>query len=140
MDIEKKMEEIIKDEEFIKRILNAETITNAQEIFREKDIELNEEELKIIGASILKCVEHGSALTSSELDKICGGNDKKPSESSDTSPNTCTATSSKTYSIARGIGKVFSAPFVAIGYTAGAAPYRFCSWSDKWCKGNLVRI
>lgn len=108
MDIEKQIEEIFNDGEFIKKILSAENLSDAKLLFQEKGIELSDEQLEDIGECISKCIASDGKMSDSELENISGG-----------------AEGSVTYAISRGIGKVISAPFVVLGYALGASPTGF---------------
>lgn len=106
INLESQINKVVKDEEFIKSILTAEKLSDAQLLFKEKGINLTEEEMKEIGRYLSKLVQNNGNISDDELDTISGGGKSK----------------SVVYTIASGIGKVVSAPFVAIGYTVGAAP------------------
>lgn len=106
INLESQINKVVKDEEFIKSILTAEKLSDAQLLFKEKGINLTEEEMKEIGRYLSKLVQNNGNISDDELESISGGDKSK----------------SVVYTIASGIGKVISAPFVAIGYTVGAAP------------------
>lgn len=104
-NIENQINEAVKDEKFIEKILTAEKLSDAQLLFKEKGINLTEDEMKEIGKYLSKLIQNNGNISDTELNNISGGK-----------------SSSIVYNVASGIGKVISAPFVALGYTVGAAP------------------
>lgn len=104
-NLENQINEAVKDEKFIEKILTAEKLSDAQSLFKEKGINLTEEEMKEIGRYLSKLIRNNGNISDAEFDDISGGK-----------------SNSIVYTIASGIGKAVSAPFVALGYTVGAAP------------------
>jgi len=71
-----KMLEVLKDEGFVKRILEMATQDEVQHAFKEKGIEVSKEDIGLLGDIINKMKEKNSTnLSVEELDEIAGGGD-----------------------------------------------------------------
>ena len=71
-----KMLEVLKDEGFVKRILEMATQNEVQHAFKEKGVEVSKEEIGLLGDIINKMKEKNSTnLSIEELDEIAGGGD-----------------------------------------------------------------
>ena len=68
-----KILEVLKDEEFIKKILETPTQDEVQHAFKEKGVEISKEEIGILGDIINKMKEKNSTSLTEELNEIAGG-------------------------------------------------------------------
>lgn len=83
MTNEKKFNELLQNEEFMKDILQIETIQEVQNEFKKHGVNISEEEINQLGDMIEKVNNKLSTLSEDELNNITGGSSLSISESWD---------------------------------------------------------
>lgn len=105
----KSMEElkkIILNEDFLNKLLTLKKIEDVKKLFSDNEIEITNEELKLIGQYLKKyisCSNEGSELNEKDLEYISGGINV----------------------VVRFLGKIISIPFALGGYIVGSIPTAF---------------
>ena len=69
----KKLEEILADQEFVKKLLGIETAEEVQQALKEKGVELSLEEINEIHRQIIQQLESGEELDKEQLKNVAGG-------------------------------------------------------------------
>ncbi len=69
----KKLEEILADQEFVKKLLGIETAEEVQQALKEKGVELSLEEINEIHKQIIQQLESGEELDKEQLKNVAGG-------------------------------------------------------------------
>lgn len=72
----KKLESLLKSNEFMQSIMKMETPEEVQKAFEEKGVNISKEEVLLIGSIVNETIKKGSVLSEPELAKIVGGNGK----------------------------------------------------------------
>lgn len=105
--LENQINKAVKDEEFIKKILTAQKISDAHLLFKQKGIEITDEELKKVGEYIAR---YAQAISDDELSHISGGQTVEKDSS-------VTVTKGDVvYWLSRAVGKTIAAPALVLGY------------------------
>lgn len=74
---EKKLSDILKDEDFIEEIFTTATPQEVKELFQEKGLNLSNEETEKIIEIFEKNIENADNLSDDQLQNICGGTSEK---------------------------------------------------------------
>ncbi len=145
---DEKMLEALKDEGFVKKILEMKTQEEVQHAFKEKGVEVSKEEIGILGDIINKMKEKKSTnLSVEELDEIAGGGKGDDYLEGLRSPfkggmDKAFEENSGKRNVAKMAGALtttagLAGGVLAAGATVGALGAKFGPKAVRWAKGKL---
>jgi predicted ribosomally synthesized peptide with nif11-like leader len=74
---QKKLAEVLKNKEFVEKIVKLQTPEEVQAAFKEKGTDISVEEVQTLGSIINKMVEkHSTELSKEDLEEVAGGGNK----------------------------------------------------------------